>query len=115
MYVRINDINLKVKTCLTKISKEEGMMRKTFTNFDGMLFFMGSGSHCMYMKNCIIPLDIIFIDSNLNIVDIFNGCEPCKTDNCPNYCSSGEYVLELPGGFCQKNNISVGDICSFDM
>ena len=115
MYVRINDIDLKVKTCLTKISKEEGMMRKTFTNFDGMLFFMGSGSHCMYMKNCIIPLEIIFIDSNLIIVDIFNGCEPCKTDNCPNYCSSGEYVLELPGGFCQKNNIVAGDVCSFDM
>jgi uncharacterized membrane protein (UPF0127 family) len=115
MFVKINDIDLKVKTCLTRQSKQEGMMKKTFTDFGGMLFFMGSGSHCMYMKNCIIPLDIVFIDSNLNIVDIFNNCEPCRTDDCPNYCSSGEYVLELPGGFCQKNNIVVGDFCSFDM
>ncbi len=115
MFVKINDIDLKVKTCLTRQSKQEGMMKKTFADFDGMLFFMGSGNHCMYMKNCIIPLDIVFIDSNLNIVDIFSNCEPCKTDNCPNYCSSGEYVLEIPGGFCQENNIVTGDVCSFDM
>ena len=115
MFVKINDIDLKVRTCISERSKQRGMMGIRFKDFDGMLFFMGSDNHCFYMKNCIIPLDIIFINSDLEIVDIFSNCEPCRTDDCPNYCSSGEYVLELPGGFCQENNIVVGDVCSFDM
>jgi uncharacterized membrane protein (UPF0127 family) len=112
MYVKINDnINLKVKTCKTKSEISNGMMNKRFTDFNGMLFFMEPTNHCFYMKNCITPLDIIFIDSNLEILKIFNNCPPCNEDDCERYCHEGKYVLEVPGGFCKKNNISVGDIC----
>lgn len=115
MFIRINDIDLKVDTCISEKKKQKGMMNKRFTNFDGMLFFMGSGNHCMYMKNCIIPLDILFLDSDLNVVEIFESCPPCETENCERYCSSGSYVLELPGGFCSQNEISIGDFCSFGL
>lgn len=89
-------------------------MRKRFKDFDGMLFFMGEGDHCMYMKNCIIPLDIVFIDSDMNIVEIFNDCSPCESEQCETYCSYGDYVLELPGGFCQDNGIIPGNSCSLE-
>jgi uncharacterized membrane protein (UPF0127 family) len=113
MFVKINDeINLKVKTCISRDEISKGMMGKRFRNFDGMLFFMGPDSHCFYMKNCIIPLDIIFIDSDLTILKIFNDCQPCMDENCEHYCADGKYILEVPGGFCEKNNIMEGDSCS---
>ena len=115
MFIRINDIDLKVDTCISEKKKQKGMMKKRFTDFDGMLFFMGSGNHCMYMKNCIIPLDIVFLDSNLNIVEIFADCPPCETKKCETYCSDGNYILELPGGFCYENKIFIGDSCSFEL
>ena len=113
MFVKINDIDLKVRTCISERSKQRGMMGIRFKDFDGMLFFMGPGNHCFYMKNCIIPLDIIFINSDLEILDIFEDCPPCNEDDCEYYCSDGKFILEVPGGFCSKNNVSVGDSCSF--
>lgn len=48
------------------------------------------------MKNTIIPLAWIWLDSNLKIVDI-KLMEPCKTKECPIYTSESEaqYVLEI--------------------
>jgi uncharacterized membrane protein (UPF0127 family) len=113
MFVKINDTSLKVVTCITQKSKQKGMMGMRFKDFEGMLFFMGSGNHCFYMKNCIIPLDIIFINSNLEIVEILENCPPCHDDECEHYCSNGNFVLEVPGGFCSNNNFSIGDTCHF--
>lgn len=116
MYVKINDnIKLKVKTCISKNEISKGMMGKRFRGFDGMLFFMVPDSHCFYMKNCIIPLDIIFIDSDLTISKIFNNCPPCSDENCEHYCADGKYILEVPGGFCEENQIFEGDFCSIQI
>lgn len=76
--------------------------------FNGMLFFLGTGEHNFWMKNCLIPLDIIFIQ-NSTITKIHHNCEPCKMEDCPTYSGSGNLVLEVPGGFCEKNNINEGD------
>ena len=64
------------------------------------------------MKDCIIPLDILFISDN-KINSISKDCQPCYQTTCPNYTGIGDVVLELPGGFCNKNNIESGDEVSF--
>lgn len=48
------------------------------------------------MKNTLIPLAWIWLDSNLKIVDI-KLMEPCKTKECPIYTSESEaqYILEI--------------------
>ena len=113
MFVGINNKNFKVKVCNSKREISEGMMGKEFTGFDGMLFFMGNGHHSFWMKNCIIPLDIIFIDSNLIITEIHHNCEPCDTAMCENYDGYGKYVLEIEGGRCENENIQIGNSVSF--
>ncbi len=113
MFVGINNKNFKVKVCNSKREISEGMMGKEFTGFDGMLFFMGNGHHSFWMKNCIIPLDIIFIDSDLIITDIHHSCKPCANSTCDNYDGYGKYVLEIEGGRCQNDDIQVGDSVSF--
>ena len=113
MFVTINKEIFKVKVCETQSEIEKGMMGREFIGFDGMLFFMGEGEHSFWMKNCIVPLDIIFLDENHEITKIHHNCEPCEDEPCQRYEGSGTYVLEIEGGRCQDENIEEGDICKF--
>ena len=116
MFVTINKEIFKVKVCKTKSETQRGMMGREFIGFDGILFFMGKGEHSFWMLNCIIPLDIIFIDENHRITKIHHNCEPCEPyeyELCQTYEGSGTYVLEIEGGRCQDENIEEGDICKF--
>lgn len=113
MLLNINEKNFKVKTVFTEKDIQKGMMNKTFdNNFNGMLFMMSDGEHCFWMKNCLIPLDMIFIQND-TIVKIFHNCSPCVTEECINYCSTGNYVLEVAGGTCKNLDINVGDFIEY--
>ena len=46
------------------------------------------------MKDCKIPLDIIFINGN-KITKIHHNCPPCKSNDCPSYVGTGDSILEL--------------------
>lgn len=84
-------------------------MGKRFnSSFNGMLFFLNEGEHNFWMKDCLIPLDIIFINNN-KIVEIHHNCPPCSSQDCEFYSGFGNMVLELPGNFSKKNNINLGD------
>lgn len=109
MRVKINENIFKVKTLVDEKSHSNGMQNKSFDNtFDGMLFLMGGKEQCFWMKDCIIPLDIIMIKNNV-IVNIHHDCPPCKGDDCPSYCGKGNIVLELEGGTCEEVGIEPGD------
>jgi len=114
MEVHINDNLFNVIPLLSSKDIQKGMMGKKFDgSFDGMLFFMKKGPQGFWMKNCIIPLDIIFIDGN-RISSIQHSCEPCKTEKCQTYDGFGDLVLELQGGTCKKYDISEGDKLIFN-
>lgn len=109
MIVKINDNKFKVKTLIDKESQRIGMMNKKFNkDFNGLLFLMGGDKQCFWMKNCIIPLDILMIRNNV-VVNIHHNCEPCHNDKCPSYCGNGNIVLEIAGGSCEKLGIEPGD------
>lgn len=113
MEIFLKNKKFNVKTVITKKDTQEGMMNKKFdSTFNGMLFLMDDGDHCFWMKNCIIPLDIIFINDNV-ITKIHHNCEICKTDNCPNYCGEGNLILELPANTCEKLGLQIGDKIKF--
>lgn len=109
MNVKINNNIFKVKTLIDKKSQSFGMMRKKFDRtFNGLLFLMGGSKQCFWMKNCIIPLDIIIIKNNV-IVNIHHNCPPCNDIDCPTYCGNGNIVLEIQGGDCERLGIEPGD------
>jgi len=109
MIIKINNHRFKVKVVSKDKDIQNGMMWKSFDKgYNGMLFKMNLGEHCFWMKNCIIPLDIIFIEGN-KIVEIFHNCERCKKEPCENYCSYGDLILEVQGGTCKSLNIKEGD------
>ena len=87
------------------------MFREFLGENSGMLFiFDDETTRSFWMKNTLVPLDIIFISKDFEIVDI-KYAEPCKENPCISYVSKGpaEYVLEVNGNFTIKNNIKIGD------
>lgn len=115
MELIINDNLFNVNCVLTKKNIENGMMNKRFNdNFDGMLFIMKDEPHSFWMKNCLIPLDILFINND-KIIKIHHNCPPCKTNDCIHYEGNGNMVLEIYGGSCKKYNIKEGDIIQLNL
>lgn len=76
---------------------------------EGMLFkFNDTGERSFHMKECLLPLDILFIE-NGKVKKIFHECDPCELDECYKYaCDSADLVVELLGGTCKKNQINEG-------
>ncbi len=92
------------------------MMRKSMRPGEGMVFlFDAEQPLSFWMKNTLMPLDIIFIDKDWKVVSIQKGAQPCKADPCPLYPSGGpaKYVLEINAGLSDKLNIAPGSIVQF--
>lgn len=78
----------------------------------GMLFLNEAESrNPFWMKNCLIPLDLVWLDMDGKIVDISRNVPPCKEDPCPNYFPAAPYfkVLEVRGNLCAEHGVSPGD------
>jgi uncharacterized membrane protein (UPF0127 family) len=113
MKLSINGNKFKVKIQTSPEETQEGMMLKKFDKtFNGMFFVMKNQDHCFWMKNCIIHLDIIFIDGD-KITKIHHNCPPCEDDECNRYCGEGGFILEVKGGTCKKLGIKKGNIVVF--
>jgi hypothetical protein len=109
IHTKINNHILKTKVVTDKKDIENGMMGKTFNKgFNSMLFVMDKPYNGFWMKNCIIPLDVIFI-KNGRITSIKHNCNPCIKEPCKMYKGIGELVIEVEGGTCKKNNFKKGD------
>ena len=114
-------ININDHIFNTKVLTEDndimlGMMGKKFTKkFDAVLFVMNTPKSSFWMKNCIIPLDIIFVKDN-KITMIHHNCPPCKSKKsiCESYKGTGNFVLEVLGGTCKKLKIKEGNIILFN-
>ena len=83
----------------------------------GMLFlFKEDGDNAFWMKNTLIPLDIIWLDASQRVVHVKYNVPPCKVANCPSYPPGvpSRYVLEVAGGEAQRHGIKTGDRLRFE-
>ncbi len=79
----------------------------------GMLFvFDKIAAWPFWMKDTLIPLDIIWMDDTWAVVYISRDTPPCTLwDSCPGYGpkeSTARFVLELNGGQAEKYGIALG-------
>jgi len=84
---------------------QRGMMDRKELN-GCMVFKMGMGHHSFWMKNCLIPLDIVFVNKN-TISKIHHDCPPADPHsmNPPRYTGIGDHVIEFPGGTCKDMKV----------
>jgi len=94
-------------------TRELGLMFRTRMPADhGMLFvFDRPAVQTFWMKNTLIPLDMLFFDQDYRLVSVQQRVPPCRQDPCPVYASAGpaQYVLELNGGEAEKLALKRGD------
>ena len=88
----------------------QGLMYRTdMEENQGMLFvFPYEALQSFYMKNTIISLDMIFINSKLEIVTIHQNTEPYALNSYAS-TSPAQYVLETVSGYTDKYKINGGD------
>ncbi|MDB6162570.1 MAG: hypothetical protein JWL98_2 [Xanthomonadaceae bacterium] len=92
-----------VELATTDAQRERGLMfRQSMPSDQGMLFIHDREEPQAYwMKNTLIPLDILYFDSSRKLVSQQRGTPPCSLgDACPPYPSiaPARYVLELNAG-----------------
>ena len=86
------------------------MYRKTLPENAAMLFIFEDGKEVnMWMKNTLIPLDILFIDKLGIITYIAENAKPHSQDIISAGNVATRAVMELNGGTTKKQHINVGD------
>lgn len=103
--------NVSVEIAEDEKSRQHGLMgREYLSEDDGMLFIMDE-SHVMnfWMKNTLIPLDIMFFDAGGRLVAT-HTMTPCKKDPCKTYSSKRQalYALEVGAGMITKKGVGTG-------
>jgi uncharacterized membrane protein (UPF0127 family) len=105
---------LRVETATSDFELLRGMMFRTSLAPDrGMLFVYPKPDHYQFWTYQIqFPVDIIWLDSNRDIVEIFENAPPCNTkaSKCPQYGGKqiSAYVLEIGEGMARKYGLGLG-------
>jgi len=99
-------------------TRAQGLMfRDRLPAGTGMIFFFNeTGEYPFWMKNTLIPLDMIWIADDKRVAAIIPDVPPCKADPCPSYPPNApsKYVLELAAGEAKKHKLSVGEVLRFE-
>lgn len=110
----INDQAFTLTIAKTASERKKGLMFvPSLPSRNGMLFvFPENDIHPFWMKNTLIPLDIIWINDSYKIVYIHKHAEPYST--VPIYPTEiSRFVLEINAGESNDYNIHVGDYVTF--
>ena len=101
--------DFKLELASTAGERHQGLMfRKEMAPDRGMLFiFPKEQINSFYMKNTYIPLDMIFVDSNLVVVGVLENV-PILNDMLRSVGKPSQYVIELNAGVSKRIGIESG-------
>jgi len=114
-YVVVEGERFSVEIADDDATRAQGLMfRDEMADDHGMLFiFPNQRPRSFWMKNTRIPLDIIYLDRDLEVVSISADTPPCRSRSgrCPSYPSeeAAQYVLEINAGLAAELGLEPGD------
>jgi len=119
-HVRLQDAfggvhRVEVEVAATPQSRQRGLMWRTeLADGKGMLFlFPRQEVQGFWMRNTLIPLDMLFITSDLRVAGIVSRAVP-RTLDSRSVGVPSQYVLEVPGGWAEKVGVRKGGAVVFE-
>lgn len=109
--IHVRDIPLRVQVSDTDLERQQGLSGLESMGAEkGMIFvFEKEGDYLFWMKDMLFPIDILWINNNLEVVHIEKNVKP---DSYPVRYGSpapARFVLETNAFFVDTFNIRVGD------
>ena len=106
----IGNVAVKIEVATSPTEKQKGLSGRNFMQKNsGMLFiFSQPDFYPFWMKDMKFPIDIIWLDENLRIINIEKNITP---DSFPKKFTPqlpAKYALEVNGGWSDKNKIKEG-------
>ncbi len=120
-HVELNGHIIEMELAVTPEQRERGLMgREKLAEDEGMLFVMPDEDPFptelgFWMKDCLIPIDLIFISRD-GFIDSIHEMQPPEPgtpdDELPVYYSNGpvQFAIELRGGLAAEIGLNVGDM-----
>tara|TARA_Y100001958_G_scaffold159879_1_gene163910 strand:+ start:6863 stop:7276 length:414 start_codon:yes stop_codon:yes gene_type:complete len=100
-----SEFTVKIKVAKNNNEKKRGLMfRNNLDIKEGMLF---KNINSVWMKNTLIPLDVIFLDNHYRVVDFVEDTVPLSLDSIK-IDKKSNHILEVASGFIRKNNVKKG-------
>jgi uncharacterized membrane protein (UPF0127 family) len=114
-YVAIAGQKVKVDAAITKGEKEKGLSGRTgLEKNTGMLFiFDQPGKYPFWMKDMNFSIDIIWLSADKKVMYIKKDARPESYPEAFGPEEDAKYVLEVPAGFSEENNLQRGDTALF--
>lgn len=113
-WIEMQDHRFHVEIANNAASRSQGLMyREKLEDDHGMVFIFPRETVLRFwMKNTLIPLDIIFLDKQFRIVNIAQGALPCEEVPCLRYSSQvpAKYVIEVNAGIADDIGLQLGDM-----
>ncbi len=106
----IEKFKIAIEVASTDEEKARGLMyRPEMADNMGMLFLFDRDEiQSFYMRNTVMSLDIIYVNSKMIIVDIYRATNPMDETSLPSK-SPAMYVVEVNANICEKYGIHEGD------
>ncbi|HDR53288.1 MAG TPA: DUF192 domain-containing protein [archaeon] len=114
--VRLANQTFSLEVADTVLTRMRGLQNRPSLGPDeGMLFvFNSSGRPTFWMKDVRIPLDIIFLDENFTVTEIFQNLPPCSGFClfCKTYRPTVpfRYAIEVPAGTVAGLKLKAGQV-----
>jgi hypothetical protein len=93
-----------------------GLMHRTNLAKDRCMIFLypEEGNHSIWMKNCLISLDVAWVLADGTIVETADQCPPCSPmlgNDCPSYGGKvlARNFVEFPAGTLKRLGVKKGD------
>lgn len=106
----------------TEPEKAKGLMYRQSLAKDRCMFFVYAedGSHSIWMKNCLIALDVAWVDAEGRVVELAElvpPCSPMRGDDCPTYGGSvpARHFVEFAAGTIKRIGLKKGDRLGWDL
>jgi len=109
---------IEVEVAKTLRELEKGLMyRESLDENKGMLFIFWQEEELdFWMLNMKFPIDMIFINKNMTIVNVVKNAQPCPKEPCDIYKSvrPAIYVIEVNAGYASEHGVVEGQKIEFE-